>query len=109
MPSDSNTDPLDLLYILKRRGISFERWCKSVGIGNQKDFFEKKTQIEAQGEYAISSEMTELARALPKAKKSNSTSSQGRCPTLPPPAPSGPSESQEQPVLNKRAKKVVST
>lgn len=57
---------LDYFYMLKRRRLSFEKWCQSVGIRTVKDFFEVKQTIEAQGEFFFPKEMVDLGFALPQ-------------------------------------------
>lgn len=63
-----NAGPLDLLYVLKRRKISFEQWCRSNGIETQQHYQEVKTAVKQLGEYFFSPEMDDLATHLPESK-----------------------------------------
>lgn len=104
-----NTGPLDFFYLLKRRGVSFERWCQSVGIRTKADFLQKKTEVEAQGEHFFPSEMVALGNALPVPQETPPTKERVRTPTIPPPTIPDPVEAQEEAVSSKKAKKTVST
>jgi hypothetical protein len=104
-----NTGPLDFFYLLKRRGVSFERWCQSLGIRTKTDFLQKKSEVESQGEHFFPPEMVVLANALPEPQETPSTKELVRIPTIPPPASPDPVEAQEEVVSPKKAKKTVST
>lgn len=104
-----NTGPLDFFYLLKRRGVSFDRWCQSVGIKTKADFLQKKTQVEAQGEHFFPHEMVALGNALPEPQETSLTQEGVRIPTIPPPTSPDPAEAQEEAVAPKKAKKTVST
>jgi len=96
-----NTGPLDLLYILKRRNITFEQWCRSTGIQSKTDFQKLKTDLEAAGEFFLPEEMNVLAQALPEPSEE----------ALVEPAenPSAtPEEAQKEPLRGKKRKQRVS-
>jgi hypothetical protein len=59
-----NTGPVDLLYLLKRRRVSFERWCHEHGISTQAQYQDVKARIQAEGEFLLSPEMDALAATL---------------------------------------------
>lgn len=109
MPSEGrpNTGPVDFFYLLKRRNVSFERWCQSVGIQTREDFNLRKMLIETAGEHFFSPELVALGNALPSHQEPTQEIQLVRTPTLPPSALPDPSEVQESSSVSKKAKKQV--
>ena len=115
-----NTGPLDFFYLLKRRGVSFERWCQSVGIKTRKDFVEIQQKIEAQGEYFFPKEMLDLCSNLPqdpnelflkgeKPQETAETQDSANTPSHSSADILDPVEPQEEIAGTKKAKRAVST
>lgn len=104
-----NTGPLDFFYLLKRRGISFDRWCQSVGVRTKAEFLLKKSELEASGEHFIPTEMVVLGNALPDPQEAVEPQEPTKTPTLPPPSLPEPVEPQEEAIPSKKTKKSVST
>jgi hypothetical protein len=63
-----NSGALNLFYVLKRRNITFEQWCRSKGIVTKQDYQGVKSVMEQLGEYFFSPEMDELASTLPESE-----------------------------------------
>lgn len=111
--SEISVGTLDFFYLLKRRRISFQRWCQTEGIKTREDFFKVKTRIEEAGEYFIPQEMINLGFGLPQGQQillqGIKPAEKGRVPTIPPPASPEPSEAQEDHKPAKNTKKEVPT
>ena len=104
-----NTGPLDFFYLLKRRGISFDRWCQSAGVKTKADFLLKKTELESSGEHFIPAEMVVLGNALPDPQEALEPQEPTETPTPRPPSLPEPLDFQEEVIPSKKNKKLVST
>lgn len=61
-----NSGALNLFYVLKRRNITFEQWCRSNGIATKQHYQTFKSAMEQHGEYFFSPEMNDRASTLPE-------------------------------------------
>ena len=98
----------DLLYILKRRRFTFERWCLNMGIQTQEDFNERCKLIDAGDDYFISDEMKKYGSQLPSRASLKPVANE----TMPTPslkfeAPQVPLEAQEKPSKANKIKNAV--
>jgi hypothetical protein len=73
--NSSDIGPIDLLYLLRRRRISFAQWCKTSGIETRTDFNNYRFKIEStpNPEYFISEEMVALGETLPSEIEESNT------------------------------------
>jgi hypothetical protein len=101
-----NRGPIDLLYLLNRRRVSFKTFCENNNIKTQSEFQALKTQIQNDGDFFVSSEMDSLAKMLPEALRSELET---RIPTLPPPPLETALQAQEEASTRRKNKKAVTS
>lgn len=104
----ANSGPLDFLFLLKRRRVSFDRFCENEGISSREAFLTKVAELESSGEFYVSEEMRQLGlERFPEAQEGTEPEALTDSPSPsadPTPDATG---AQEEPTVRKKRSRAV--
>lgn len=104
----SNSGPLDFFFLLKRRRVTFDRFCENEGISSRQEFLAKVAQLESSGEFFVSEEMKQAGLGrFPEAHEAPGPQSWTKLPFTPGSSSPDPSEAQEEPSTRKKRPRPV--